>query len=425
MPRKTRRIRRRMKGGERTVGSAAHPGYGYGKPAKDQDRHRILHVGEYTILSVFDGHGPSGHIVSDFVNTHLPDLVQSKLTPGLEAPAIQTILTESFASCAKEVRTSPGATTSGTTAVVAVITPRNIVVANLGDSPALLFGKDGTLIAHSNDHDYDNPSERARVLAAKGRWIQDSAGVYRLNGALMVSRAFGDLNEEPGKIDVPELYTWPNPPSAYLAVLSDSFGEEIEGSRINPVNGPKEMVREIHGALSKELFDVARGSGRAVTERVEKLGPGAFPGGEYFGDNTTLIIANTTDTPPSASPPPSSSITPLTSTSSSTTPLTSTSSSTTSTSSSTPPPPTSTSSSITPLTSTSSSTTSTSSSTPPPPTSTSSSTPPSSTKSTCANISTSYNHGEVITVTCSGGTRRSRKTQKKRTNRKSRRRLRN
>ena len=420
MPRKTRRIRRRMKGGERTVGSAAHPGYGFGKPAKDQDRHRILHVGEYTILSVFDGHGPSGHIVSEFVNTHLPDLVQSKLTPGLEAPAIQTILTESFASCAKAVRTTPGANTSGTTAVVAVITPRNIVVANLGDSPALLFGKDGTLIAHSNDHDYDNPSERARVLAAKARWIQDSAGVYRLNGSLMVSRAFGDLHEEPGKIDVPELYTWPNPPSAYLAVLSDSFGEEIQGSRINPVNGPKEMVREIHGALSKELFDVSRGSGRAVTERVEKLGPGAFPGGEYFGDNTTLIIANTTDTPPSASPPSppspstSSSITPATS--SSTTP--SISSSTTSTSSSTPPP-TSTSSSTPPPS------TSTSSSTPPPSTSTSSSTPPSSTKSTCANISSSYNHGEVITVTCSGGTRRSRKTQKKRTNRKSRRRLRN
>ena len=305
------RRRRLQKGGNRTVAESSHPGYGSKSAAKDQDRGKILHVGEYTILCVFDGHGPAGHIISDFVNNQLPALVQSKLTPGLASDAIQTILTESFATCSTAVNAKSEARASGTTATVAVITPTHIVVANAGDSPALLFDKKGTLLANTNDHDYENDAERKRVLAAGGRWEKDSQGIFRLNGTLMTSRGFGDLSVGSGKSDVPELYSWPNTPDTYVSVSSDSFAEALVGSNIKPLNGPKEMVAELYGALSSERFDIGKAARRAVHDRVERFGPTAFGGDEYFGDNTILLLANTTDTatvtppPLPPSPPPS------------------------------------------------------------------------------------------------------------------------
>jgi len=285
-----------MRGGNRIVGEYGHPGYGYHKsPDKDQDRDKILHVGEYTILCVFDGHGPSGHLISEFANNRLPELIQSKLTPGLDSPAIQQILIDSFATCAGEVKVKSEARISGTTATVVIITPTHIVVANAGDSPALLFNKSGTLLAHTNDHDYENEAERSRVLSEGGRWIQDLQGIYRLNGALMTTRGFGDLASGLAKSDVPELYTWPNTPDTYVSVSSDSFAEVLVGSDIKPLNGPREMVAELYDALRKANFNLVNAAQRAVRTRVEKFGPLEFEGDQYYGDNTVLILASTMD----------------------------------------------------------------------------------------------------------------------------------
>merc|ERR1712070_662730 len=77
---------------------------------------------------------------------------------------------------------------SGTTAVYGLITPKHIIVGNIGDSRAVLAsGKKA--IAMSYAHKPTNPPEQARIEAAGG-----SVTLSRVNGDLAVSRALGDFS---------------------------------------------------------------------------------------------------------------------------------------------------------------------------------------------------------------------------------------
>ncbi|CAH2070322.1 unnamed protein product [Thlaspi arvense] len=83
---------------------------------------------------------------------------------------------------------------SGSTAVTAVLTQEHIVVANTGDSRAVLC-RSGMAIPLSNDHKPDRPDERARIEAAGGRvLVVDGA---RVEGILATSRAIGDRYLKP------------------------------------------------------------------------------------------------------------------------------------------------------------------------------------------------------------------------------------
>ena len=75
---------------------------------------------------------------------------------------------------------------SGATAVVALITPTDILVANAGDSRCVL-GRAGRAVEMSEDHKPVNASERKRISRAGG-----SVALGRVNGELAVSRAIGD-----------------------------------------------------------------------------------------------------------------------------------------------------------------------------------------------------------------------------------------
>ncbi|MQM12115.1 hypothetical protein Taro_045029 [Colocasia esculenta] len=78
----------------------------------------------------------------------------------------------------------------GSTAVVAVVTPDRIVVANCGDSRAILCRK-GVPVPLSSDHKPDRPDELQRIQEAGGRVIYwDGA---RVLGVLAMSRAIGKL----------------------------------------------------------------------------------------------------------------------------------------------------------------------------------------------------------------------------------------
>ncbi|KFK26785.1 hypothetical protein AALP_AA8G293100 [Arabis alpina] len=83
---------------------------------------------------------------------------------------------------------------SGSTAVTAVLTQEHIIVANTGDSRAVLC-RSGVAIPLSNDHKPDRPDERARIEAAGGRvLVVDGA---RVEGILATSRAIGDRYLKP------------------------------------------------------------------------------------------------------------------------------------------------------------------------------------------------------------------------------------
>ncbi|GAA0143914.1 protein phosphatase [Lithospermum erythrorhizon] len=65
---------------------------------------------------------------------------------------------------------SPECDAVGSTAVVAVVTPQQIVVANCGDSRAVLC-RNGQPVPLSYDYKPDSPEEKSRIQAAGGRVI--------------------------------------------------------------------------------------------------------------------------------------------------------------------------------------------------------------------------------------------------------------
>ncbi|XP_040384333.1 probable protein phosphatase 2C 8 [Oryza brachyantha] len=95
-----------------------------------------------------------------------------------------------------------GEQTVGSTAVVAVVGPRRIVVANCGDSRAVL-SRGGVAVPLSSDHKPDRPDEMERVEAAGGRVINWNG--YRILGVLATSRSIGDYYLKPYVIAEPEV----------------------------------------------------------------------------------------------------------------------------------------------------------------------------------------------------------------------------
>ena len=93
---------------------------------------------------------------------------------------------------------------------------RHVIVTNVGDSRAVLYRKNGTIVPLSLDHKPEVATERARIEAVggtvewcgkvdrDGRPIQGT-GLYRLNGSLGLSRAIGDRSERPAVSAVPDV----------------------------------------------------------------------------------------------------------------------------------------------------------------------------------------------------------------------------
>lgn len=80
---------------------------------------------------------------------------------------------------------------AGCTAVAALVTKNAIVVANAGDSRAVL-SRDKKAIPLSHDHKPSHVTERERIVAAGG-FVSEIGGICRVNGNLSLSRAIGDL----------------------------------------------------------------------------------------------------------------------------------------------------------------------------------------------------------------------------------------
>ncbi|BAF18292.1 protein phosphatase 2C 51 [Oryza sativa Japonica Group] len=95
-----------------------------------------------------------------------------------------------------------GFRTVGSTAVVAVVGRRRIVVANCGDSRAVL-SRGGVALPLSTDHKPDRPDELERVEAAGGRVINWNG--YRVLGVLATSRSIGDYYLKPFVSAEPEV----------------------------------------------------------------------------------------------------------------------------------------------------------------------------------------------------------------------------
>ncbi|KAG9451837.1 hypothetical protein H6P81_004741 [Aristolochia fimbriata] len=193
---------------------------------------------------------------------------------------------------------------SGSTATIVLIADSQILVANIGDSKALLCSEDfystGSLSkynrrgrgrrrnkavslttnAHDNfiklpsfdgstyfcvkeltsDHHPDRDDERARVEAAGG-YVAEWGGIARVNGELAISRAIGDLPYKSyGVISVPEVTDWQpfTVNDTYLVVASDGVFEKMSTQDICDLlwEADKQKSKDLE-VLSTDLWSLA------------------------------------------------------------------------------------------------------------------------------------------------------------------------
>ncbi|EEF51485.1 probable protein phosphatase 2C 75 [Ricinus communis] len=113
----------------------------------------------------------------------------------------------------------------GSTAVVAILTPEHIIVANCGDSRAVLC-RGGRAIPLSVDHKPDRSDEFARIKAAGGRVIFVNGA--RVEGILAMSRAIGDKYLKPVVTSEPEItFTRREPDDECLILASDGLWDVL------------------------------------------------------------------------------------------------------------------------------------------------------------------------------------------------------
>ncbi|CAE8689731.1 unnamed protein product [Polarella glacialis] len=138
----------------------------------------------------------------------------------------------------------------GSTAVCAAVdfVSREVVVANIGDSRALLI-RDGKAVALSEDHKPENPGERSRIRAAGGQVVK-MGPCHRVDGNLNLSRALGDFNlkanadlppEKQKVIAFPDLTRTPfkGGPQELLLVGCDGLFERCSNQDIADIVWPR------------------------------------------------------------------------------------------------------------------------------------------------------------------------------------------
>ncbi|XP_051151117.1 probable protein phosphatase 2C 59 isoform X1 [Andrographis paniculata] len=138
------------------------------------------------LFGVFDGHG--GARAAEYVKQNLFSnlLRHPKFISDTKSAIAETYsLTDSeFLKSEKNQNRDAGSTAS-----TAILVGDRLLVANVGDSRAVIC-RGGKAFAVSRDHKPDQTDERQRIEDAGGfvMW----AGTWRVGGVLAVSRAFGD-----------------------------------------------------------------------------------------------------------------------------------------------------------------------------------------------------------------------------------------
>ncbi|XP_031255815.1 protein phosphatase 2C 51-like [Pistacia vera] len=167
----------------------------------------------YDFFAVYDGHG--GAKTANKCRERLHVIIREELKgrnicKGGGFEYWEDLMTASFMKMDEEVsvggeKEGPAAAemrTMGSTAVVVMVGKDELVVANCGDSRAVLC-RGGVAVPLSRDHKPDRPDETERVEAAGGRIINWNGS--RVLGVLATSRSIGDEYMKPYVISEPEV----------------------------------------------------------------------------------------------------------------------------------------------------------------------------------------------------------------------------
>lgn len=218
----------------------------------NQDDFFIVRIDDWGLYGVFDGHGPYGHDVSNFVQRELPKLIYNDpnfLTNPLEA------LRQSFVTVHQMLEFTAAAhnvfdcSLSGSTATVVLHRKscKKLYVAHVGDSRCILgqLGENGQTFKHldmTNDHKPNCEAEQQRIVASGGQVRRLEGDIpYRvflkgkLYPGLAMSRAIGDtIGVQAGVICDPDVaeFTIDEGRDLFIVLCSDGVWEFLSSAEV-------------------------------------------------------------------------------------------------------------------------------------------------------------------------------------------------
>eukprot|EP00742_Colponemidia_sp_Colp-10_P002637 GILJ01002817.1.p1 GENE.GILJ01002817.1~~GILJ01002817.1.p1 ORF type:complete len:441 (+),score=54.61 GILJ01002817.1:101-1423(+) len=236
---------------------------GYKPDAPNQDTFFIFEDLDqnFALYAVFDGHGPYGHDVSDFVKTYLPSMLMNHPLFNTDP---MTALKVTFETCNQNLisgRHDFDAAYSGATGTVILHRENQLFMAHVGDSRAIMGVQDAGQyipIELTPDHKCDLPEERARILAGGGdvKMIEGDIQlrVYLKNQmipGLAMTRAFGDtVAASVGVIATPEVSTYNIDPAKdkFIILASDGIWEFLSNEQVIAMAAPYLTSGDVAGA---------------------------------------------------------------------------------------------------------------------------------------------------------------------------------
>ncbi|XP_061360115.1 protein phosphatase 2C 51-like [Gastrolobium bilobum] len=234
-------------------------------------------------FAVYDGHG--GAQVAKACRERLHRMVAEEVErcgvrSGNEVKwDWEGVMEGCFVKMDREVADYAAAKTVGSTAVVAVVTMEEVVVANCGDCRAVM-GRGGEAVNLSNDHKPDRPDELMRIEEAGGRVINWNG--HRVLGVLSTSRSIGDHYLRPYVISKPEVtVTKRTSKDEFLILASDGLWDVISSE------AACQVVRK---CLNGQIRRVCHGVGNQTraAEAAALLAEIALAKGSR--DNTSVIV---------------------------------------------------------------------------------------------------------------------------------------
>ncbi|KAF4367046.1 hypothetical protein G4B88_016758 [Cannabis sativa] len=253
-------------------------------------------------FGVYDGHG--GSQVANYCRERLHlammeeiEYIKEGLIHGRIKDSCEEQWRKAFMNCFLKIDAEVGGQASldpvapetvGSTAVVAVICSSHIIVANCGDSRAVLCrGKEA--IALSADHKPNREDEYARIEASGGKVIQWNG--HRVFGVLAMSRSIGDRYLKPWIIPEPEVTFLPRAKEDDCLILaSDGLWDVMTNEEVCELARKRILI-----------WHKKNGGTLPLERRGEDIDPAAQAAAEYLSnralqkgskDNISVIVVD-------------------------------------------------------------------------------------------------------------------------------------
>ncbi|XP_045570257.1 phosphatase 1L isoform X2 [Salmo salar] len=219
---------------------------------------------------------------ADYVKAHLPESLRQQLLSyerekRESVPSYPSILEQRILAVDRDMvdKLSANHDEAGTTCLVALLSDRELTVANVGDSRGVLCDKDGNAVALSHDHKPYQLKERKRIKRAGG--FISFNGSWRVQGILAMSRSLGDYPLKNLNVVIPDpdvlTFDLDKLQPEFMILASDGLWDAF--SNEEAVRFVRERLDEPHyGAKSIVLQSFYRGCPDNITVMVVKFKSG-------------------------------------------------------------------------------------------------------------------------------------------------------